>query len=439
MLKADAESIRLEEEKRLDASINELREEFVISERLEAELKERKARMLGNVRVNDVIFRKFRNGARVHSIEAEFEAVKNATTRLQIRDATEIVLNKLRDRDKKWLYSLGVIVRCEDATGPPGTVNVIIELEENFLPPDHRGPVSYILLPYGSGSGSGSGSDSDSAAEVNPFVGVGVYSPAEVSAGVSLVRILDRLSTSRARLYLLSQERSLGLSLGLFSNHRHDLACNLAWRTLRGRGHDLLSSLTYTYKFDKRNSLLRPTRGYAFFSTSEIGTRFLRQEFDLRFAVPVGFRGNTAALNFGISSGVVLPIGRGQQFLPNRLSFDGNLFPIPSPSLVAAPAESGRQAFVSASADLSFNLPARWFRDNGIYGHLFASAGNNIAKLTDRNFSLPKILDSFRTTCVGAGIVYSTNLFRLEVNYCHMLSKFSHGKSGFQISLSPHT
>ena len=78
----------------------------------------------------------------------------------------------------------------------------------------------------------------------------------------------------------------------------------------------------------------------------------------------------------------------------------------------------GGDLAVSAFAELSFDLPLRWFREKGIHGHLFACAGN-VAKLTKneyRNFSLPKFLESTRSS-VGAGIVFPTNLFRLEVSY----------------------
>lgn len=78
----------------------------------------------------------------------------------------------------------------------------------------------------------------------------------------------------------------------------------------------------------------------------------------------------------------------------------------------------GGDLAVSTFADLSFDLPLRWFREKGIHGHLFACAGN-VAKLTEneyRNFSLPKFLESTRSS-VGAGIVFPTNLFRLEVSY----------------------
>lgn len=109
-----------------------------------------------------------------------------------------------------------------------------------------------------------------------------------------------------ARISLLSQdwlkfssykERLLGLSVGLISTQHHDLDYNLTWRTLsdpshtssksvrRQLGHSLLSSVKYTYKVDRRDSHLRPTRGYAFASMSQIGglgpdsrsLRFVRQ------------------------------------------------------------------------------------------------------------------------------------------------------------------
>lgn len=128
----------------------------------------------------------------------------------------------------------------------------------------------------------------------------------EVSAGVSLPRFKRLITPVTARLSLLSQdwlkfssykERALGLSLGLLSSRRHDLAYSLSWRALtdpsqmssravrRQLGHSLISALKYTFKIDGRNSPLRPTRGFAFLSSSQIGgllpdhrgLRFLRQ------------------------------------------------------------------------------------------------------------------------------------------------------------------
>lgn len=128
----------------------------------------------------------------------------------------------------------------------------------------------------------------------------------ELSAGVSLPWVKGLITPVTARLSLLSQdwlksssykERALGLSLGLLSSRNHDLSYNLSWRTLsnpsqvssrtvrRQLGHGLLSDLKYRFKIDQRNSPHRPTRGYAFVSTTHIGglfpdhrsLRFLRQ------------------------------------------------------------------------------------------------------------------------------------------------------------------
>lgn len=128
----------------------------------------------------------------------------------------------------------------------------------------------------------------------------------ELSAGVTLPKLPGFYSPMQARVSLLSQdwlkfssykEKVLGLSLSLFSSRNHDLSYNLAWRNLtdpsqmasktirRQLGHSLLSSLKYTFKVDRRNSTWRPTKGYAFASTTQVGglspdsrsVRFLRQ------------------------------------------------------------------------------------------------------------------------------------------------------------------
>lgn len=170
------------------------------------------------------------------------------------------------------------------------------------------------------------------------------------------------------------------------------------------------------------------------------------QELDVRFAVPLGFY--HAALNLGISSGVLFPLGKGflstSSSLPERFFLGGNLSPVCTLGGPLAlwgfktrglgPTEARRQMQnnsdspgrdslggdlgVSAFADLSFDFPLWWFREKGIHGHVFACAGN-VAKLTEneyKNFSLPKFLESFRSS-VGAGIVFPTNLFRLEVSF----------------------
>ncbi|XP_031248408.1 uncharacterized protein LOC116106205 [Pistacia vera] len=451
------------------------------------------------LRVHDVIV-KGNTKTKEYLIEEELEAIKNATSMQEIIQAASVVNYKLQELE--CFDSVNITL---DAGPPelPGTANVIIEVVET------KSPLSGQIGTFTKGEAKSS--SVEGSLKYKNFLGYGdlwdaslAYGfdrSAEVSAGVYLPRFKGLVSPLTVRVSLLSQdwlkfssykEQSFGLSLGLFSSKHHELGYNLAWRTLtdpsqmssrsirRQLGHDFLSSLKYTFRFDKRNSHLRPTRGYAFVSTTQIGglapdnrtLRFLRQELDLRFAVPFGFY--RTALNFGVSSGVLCPLGRGflsmSSSIPERFFLGGNISPVchlGGPSALwgfktrgLGPAEPRRQMSgsssdenadpserdflggdlaVSAFADLSFDLPLRWFREKGIHGHLFACAGS-VAKLTEneyRNFSLPKFLESFRSS-LGGGIVFPTNLFRLEVNYCYILKKFDHdhGKSGIQISLS---
>ena len=128
----------------------------------------------------------------------------------------------------------------------------------------------------------------------------------EVSFGVYAPRLKGLLTPLVARLFMLSQdlqefssykEQLLGMSLDLISTKHQDLVYTLGWRTLtdpsqmasrsirRQLGHGLLSSLKYTFKYDRRDSRIRPTKGYAFVSTTHFGglapnhqsLRFLRQ------------------------------------------------------------------------------------------------------------------------------------------------------------------
>ncbi|KAG9156181.1 hypothetical protein Leryth_015591 [Lithospermum erythrorhizon] len=324
----------------------------------------------------------------------------------------------------------------------------------------------------------------------------------EISAGVSLPRFKGLITPVAARVSLLSQdwlklssykEQTLGLSLGLLSSENHDLSYSLSWRTLsdpsqvssstvrRQLGHSLISALKHTFKIDRRDSPIRPTSGYAFLSTSQIGglipdyrsLRFFRQEFDFRFALPLGFY--HAALNFGISAGVVLPWGSGSSnmvsYLPERFFLGGNSSPVCSvggPTSVLgfksrglgpaeprrrirenAPSENsdstpemdyvGGDLAVTAFADLSFDLPLKVLRDSGIHGHAFACTGS-LNKLTEnayRDLSFQKFRESFRSSA-GIGVILPTKLFRMEVNYCYILKQQENdrGKTGLQLSFS---
>ncbi|EOY12872.1 Outer membrane OMP85 family protein isoform 1 [Theobroma cacao] len=448
-----------------------------------------------SIHVHDVII-KGNTKTKGYIIEAEaLEALKKATTMQELLQASNAVNSRLK--------SLGLFnsVKITLDSGPPeipGSANIVIEVEEarNRLwgeigaytkteakSSSVEGSIKYRnLLGYGDlWDGS---------------IAYGFDHSAEVSGGVYFPRFKALVAPVTARAYILTQdwlnfysykERSVGLSLGLFSNRYHNLEYHLAWQTLADAsqlssssirsqlGHNLLSSLKYRLKIDRRNSPVRPTRGYAFVATTQIGglapdshsLRFLRQEFDLRCAIPLGFY--NAAFNLGISSGVIFPWGNGflnkTTSLPERFFLGGNLSPVCAlggPKALwgfktrgVGPCEPTRQInnedadavgrdflggnlAVTALADLSFDLPPRWFREKGIHAHVFACAGN-VAKLAEnyRSFSVQKFIESFRSS-VGVGIAVPTSLFRMELNYCYILKKFDHdhAKAGFWLTFS---
>ncbi|KAG8390133.1 hypothetical protein BUALT_Bualt01G0051800 [Buddleja alternifolia] len=452
------------------------------------------------VRVHDVII-KGNTRTKDALIEAEVEAIfKDATSFQQLLQAASVANMRLQRLDV--FDSVNITL---DAGPPelPGTANVVIEVSEAknpltgdlgvFSKPEARswsleGSLKLKnLLGYGD--------------QWDGSVAYGWGQASEISTGVSLPRFKAFPSPLSARISLLSQdwlkfssykEQALGLSLGLLSIGKHDLSYNLSWRMLtdpsqmssytvrRHLGHSLFSALKYAFKVDRRDSPMRPTRGHAFVSTTQIGglfpdirsLRFIRQEFDLRYAIPLGFY--RSALNLGISGGVIFPWGGGflntPSYLPERFFMGGNSSPVCSlrgPTSVLGfkarglgPAEPrrvvrdnandgnsddsgmdniGGDLALTAFADLSFDLPLRVFREAGIHGHVFACAGS-LNKLTEnayKEFSLQKLKDSFRSSA-GFGIIVPTKLFRMEVNYCYILKQHEHdrGKTGVQFSFS---
>ncbi|KAM0888175.1 hypothetical protein ACQ4PT_028524 [Festuca glaucescens] len=452
------------------------------------------------IRVHDVIIR---GNAKTKEqlIEAESADILRAATTVQdlLRAASEASA-RLRGLDVFDAVNITL-----DAGPPelPGTTNVVIEVVEAASPMTGNAGV-YSKPEARSWSLEGALKLKNLAGYADIWdasVAYGWDQTSEVGVGVSVPRFKSIPTPLMARASLMSQdwlkfssykERLLGLSLGLVSTRNHDLSYNLAWRTLtdpshsasqsirRQLGHNLLSALKYTYKIDHRDSHLRPTRGYAFHSASQVGglwdnkgLKFFRQEFDVRAAVPFGFY--NAALNFGLGAGVILPLGRGFMDsatpVTDRFNLGGHSSPVCSmggiSSLLgfrtrgvgpteprrlvpgksdsaAVPARDylGGDLAVSAFADLSFDLPLKVFRDAGIHGHAFLTAGN-IAKLSEgnyKNFSLDEFRRSFRSTA-GVGIILPTKLFRVEVNYCYILKQSEHdsGKTGIQFSFSsPH-
>ncbi|KAG9453588.1 hypothetical protein H6P81_006492 [Aristolochia fimbriata] len=452
------------------------------------------------LRVHDIIIKG--NTKTVDSvIESEIRDLKTATSMQELLQAASVAAARLHRLD------IFETVNVTLDAGPPelpDTANVVIEVVEAKSP--ITGDVGIFTKPEArswSVEGSLKFKNLFGHGDIWKFSGAyGWDQTGEISTGLSLPRLKGLWTPVVARIFLLSQdwlkfssyqERLLGVSVGLLSTQHHDLEYNLTWRTLtdpshmasksirRQLGYNLLSSLKYTYKVDRRDSQLRPTRGYAFVSKSQIGglgpdsksLKFLRQEFDFRFAIPLGFY--RSALNFGVTAGVALPWGKGFMSMPTPLPeqffIGSHLSPVCSlggPSTLfgfkcrgLGPSESrrflinkagqddsavdpgrdvlGGDLAVTAFADLSFDLPLKLFREAGIHGHMFACAGN-LAKLSGgeiQNFSLKKFGETFRSSA-GCGIVIPTKLFRIEINYCYILKQLEHdqGKTGIQFNFS---
>ncbi|KAL6853606.1 hypothetical protein ACP4OV_019635 [Aristida adscensionis] len=457
------------------------------------------------IRVHDIAIRG-NSRTRDALIEAEVaDLIRSAATVQDLVRAANIATARLQRLD------VFDSVRITLDAGPPelpDTTNVVVEVVEAANP--IAGSVGFFSKPELFFQVARSWSLEGSLKLKNIFGygdiwdASGAYGwdhSSEIGIGVSLPRFksIPRPLTARALLsshdwlkFSSYKERLLGLSFGLLSTINHDLSYNLTWRTLtdpsqmasksirRQLGHNLLSALRYSYTIDQRDSHLRPTQGYAFVSTSQIGglwdskgLKFFRQEFDVRGALPFGFY--NAALNAGAAAGVILPLGRGFMELPSpvpeRFCLGGHSSPVTSLGGITSllgfktrgvgptelrrfvPNESvtdaaafpgwdyvGGDLAVSAFADLSFDLPLKLFKDAGIHGHAFVTAGN-LAKLSEsefRNFSFSEFSRTFRCSA-GVGIIVPTKFIRTEINYCYILKKSEHdrGKTGIQFSFSP--
>ncbi|XP_041993307.1 uncharacterized protein LOC121743959 [Salvia splendens] len=456
------------------------------------------------VRVNDVII-KGNTRTYYFLIAAEVEPIfREATTFLELLRAATAVDARLR---RLGLFDSVTVTLDAGPPGLPTAVNVVVEVSEakNQL----TGDLGIYFEPE-----ARSNSVQGSLKLKNLFglgdlwegsVAYGLDQVSEVSVGLSFPKCTGLAAPLSARISLLSldglkfssrRQQVLGLSLCLLSIGNHDVSYNLSWRSLddpsvdsqmsyetlsKKLGHSLFSTLKYAFKIDRRDSATRPTRGHAFVSTTQIGGPFpdiqslslIRQEFDLRYAIPLGIYG--AAFNFGISGGMIFPWGNASlnasSYLPERFYMGYNSSPVLSlrgPTSVLGfkatwlgPAEhrkvvsnyssdgkskisekedhiSGDLA-VTAFADFSFNLPFRVLQEVGIHGHIFACTGslNKFSENAYKGFSFQKFRDSFRSWA-GFGIIIPTKLFRMEVNYCHILKQHEHdhSKMGLQFSFS---
>ncbi|KAL5723329.1 hypothetical protein ACHQM5_006740 [Ranunculus cassubicifolius] len=436
-----------------------------------------------NLRLHKLII-KGTSKTKTSVIEYETRYLKDATTMRQLLLGAHDINERLRSLE---IFDAVDILFEAGPPELPDTANITVEIFEAknpptvtigvFTKPDTRSLCLEGAVKLKNLFGYGDKWDALGVYGLDPC--------SEISAGVSLPRF-----PSSARISLLTQDwmktssykdKLLGFSLGLYSSKHHNLSYNIAWRSLtdpsetssasvsRELGQNLISSINYKFIVDTRDSSLRPTNGYAFVSTTQIAglmpdnrsLQFARQVFDLRIALPLGFY--NAALNLGLSTGAIFPLGNGfmnkSSPLSERFFLGGSSSPVCTlggPTLFGfnhrglGPTEprrssNGERDFVggdlalTAFADLSFNLPLKVLTDIGIHGHVFASSGS-LTKLTQnafRNFSFRKFGESLRSS-VGGGIVIPTKLFRMEINYCYVMKKLEYdsGKTGIQLNFS---
>ncbi|KAL5700689.1 hypothetical protein ACHQM5_026106 [Ranunculus cassubicifolius] len=424
-------------------------------------------------------------------IEAEIESLRNVTSMQELLQAATAVNDHLESLE---IFDAVLITFDSGPAELPDTANVTVKVVEAKSPlVGNIGIFTKTETKAWSLEGSLKLKNLLGYGDIWEALGsYGWDQATEVTFGVSLPRFKQFSTPTSARISILTQdwlklssykERMMGVSLNLYQTENHLLSYNLGWRTLTDPsqmasrsvrnqlGHSLISSLKYKFLIDKRDSSLRPTRGYAFMSTTQFtgltpdsrSPRFLRQEFDFRFALPLGFY--NAALNFGVSLGAIFPWGSGftneSSPLSDRFFLGGQSSAVctlggPSALLgfnsrgVGLTEERrtmldsddngtsrdvlGGDFAMSAYADLSFNLPLKALRDAGIHGHAFASTGT-VTKFTRNDFR--NLGKSFRTT-VGAGVIIPTNVFRMEINYCYIVKKLEHdsGKAGIQFNFS---
>ncbi|KAK9025740.1 hypothetical protein V6N11_038597 [Hibiscus sabdariffa] len=285
------------------------------------------------------------------------EALKKATTMQDLLRVSDAVNSRLK--------SLGLFdsVTITLDSGPPeipGRTNVIIEIEEakNRL------------------SGK-----------------IGAYTKAEAKSSSVVAPV-----TVRAYIY-------------------QNLEYHLAWRNLAEPsqtssssirtqlGHDYLSSLKYTLNVDKRNSLMRPTKGFVFVAKTHIN----------------GLAPDSQTLRFLHQCGSHWPESLSVEVttsLPEKFFLGGNLSPVCA--FGGPKALWGFKTRASGSDEPTGQINVQ----NAIGGNFTVTA------LADLSFDLPS------RSSAGIGIVIPATLFRMELNYCYILKKFSanHAKASFWLA-----
>jgi outer membrane protein insertion porin family len=271
---------------------------------------------------------------------------------------------------------------------------------------------------------------------------------------------------------------------------RHALVGELAWRRLDDAsraasraviaqlGHELKASATYIAKAHTFDDLHFPTTGWGARSTTELAglpgaaaaLRFAKQHLVAQLALPAG---PSAALSLTAEAGVLLPLGArglahgGGSAISDRFFLGGlgggslrgfaqrGVGPTdarrpPSAADAAAaaaegaPLPRGRDALggdvaCSLLAALQFRLPHEGLTAAGVHGQVFLNGGTlcSLQGAASPAAFARDLASSFRWSA-GAGVVWATQIGRLELNLCHVLRAGPHdAKRGLQFGFCP--
>ncbi|KAI3432894.1 hypothetical protein D9Q98_010476 [Chlorella vulgaris] len=257
-------------------------------------------------------------------------------------------------------------------------------------------------------------------------------------------------------------------------------------------GDRLLSAVKYVRRADTFDNPIYPTQGCGYRCETQLAglgpdtnlLRFVKQHCMAKLAFPVMASGSTT-VTLTAEAGLLLPWGTRAWEDPTCISdrfFLGGLGggtlrgfaqkgvgpseprrPTAEPQAQGSPGQAasssresprtprtprtspGRDAlggdlFCSFAAALNFQLPVDAMRAAGIHGHVFVSGGNLVA-LSGAGRNWQSAWHEFTTTfrwSAGAGIVWPTQIGKLELNVCQVLARqpFDRARVGLEFGFA---
>mmetsp|Transcript_54263 Transcript_54263/g.172255 ORF Transcript_54263/g.172255 Transcript_54263/m.172255 type:complete len:471 (+) Transcript_54263:310-1722(+) len=420
-----------------------------------------------------------------HVIARELERLRGATTLDELKD--ELLVASANLRALSIFRNIDIVA---DA-GPDdleGTADIAVTLEEKGVWGLSTG--TYLQGNEGSVEASVRAQNLFGTAEVmQGNASLGSQSSNVYSWSYTQPRVAGTYTEGEWRLFqntrcLQKHSSHTELNRGtkvVFSQGRHELSYELAWRRLydpsqlasrevrKMLGDGVKSSVGYKWEVDARDNAWRPTRGALLRWSTEVAgvgldpmlTRFLKNVVQAQVAIPIA---EGVDITLDAKAGLLLPWGSAAGTnVADRFYMGGPSSVRGFRTRSVGPADErrvrkddqgeagslkydylGGDVMCTAKAAVNFDIPQKVARALGVHGHVFANAGN-LAPLNAGAFgswggfesALADFVSTFRCS-VGAGVVFPTRIGRLEINYCHVLSAepTDRTKRGVQVGFS---